>query len=66
MAVPSFSLIFPHFPADQASVLFNKIRSSSLHALSVASLLDHTAGGYYSPRRLFTYHLGNITLTLYQ
>lgn len=28
------------------------------------TLLDQTAGGYYSPWRLFTYHLGNITLTL--
>lgn len=32
----------------------------------LTTLLDQTAGGYYSPRRLFTYHLGNITLTLYQ
>lgn len=32
----------------------------------LTSLLDQTAGGYYSPQKLFTYHLGNITLTLYQ
>lgn len=30
------------------------------------TLLDQTADGYYSPWNLFTHHLGNITLTLYQ
>lgn len=32
----------------------------------LTSLLDQTADGYYSPWNLFTDHLGNITLTLYQ
>lgn len=32
----------------------------------LTSLLDQTADGYYSPWSLFTYHLGNIILTLYQ
>lgn len=32
----------------------------------LTSLLDQTADGYYSPWNLFTHHLGNITLTLYQ
>jgi len=32
----------------------------------LTTLLDQTADGYYSPWNLFTHHLGNITLTLYQ
>lgn len=32
----------------------------------LAPLLDLTADGYYSLWNLFTHHLGNITLALYQ